>query len=212
MRALQQKEGAFTLIELLVVIAIIAVLIALLLPAVQQAREAARRTQCRNNMHQIGLALHNYHDTHGCFPPATIGRLVSGPPYGQGASWQLMLLPFLDEAALYNAHNMSVDSGSVQNRTVNLQVLNQFLCPSDNQTRSAWYPGSAPSGYTGSPALTNYIGVAGDSTSWNNGVLCRRDGTTGVDYFPRGTRVRGIPDGTSNTMMAGECVYLTWQD
>jgi len=88
----------FTLIELLVVIAIIAVLIALLLPAVQQAREAARRTQCRNNLHQIGLALHNYHDTHNCFPPGNLG-----PNFSTGAgvgghehTWMTLILPFMD--------------------------------------------------------------------------------------------------------------------
>ena len=90
--------GGFTLIELLVVIAIIAVLIALLLPAVQQAREAARRTQCRNNMHQLGLALHNYHDAHNCFPIFWMG-------FDQGVSPFALLLPYLDESAAYNAIN-----------------------------------------------------------------------------------------------------------
>ena len=102
----ERKRSAFTLIELLVVIAIIAIQIALLLPAVQQAREAARRTQCRNNLHQLGLALHNYHDTHNCFPfgfiPASVGYngLV-----GSGTTWGAMCLPFLDEFAVYNSLN-----------------------------------------------------------------------------------------------------------
>ena len=95
----------FTLIELLVVIAIIAVPIALLLPAVQQAREGARRTQCRNNMHQIGLALHNYHDAHGLFPPGAVRD--SGGSYNvyagyPGHGFLAMLLPFVDETSLYN--------------------------------------------------------------------------------------------------------------
>ena len=96
------KTRAFTLIELLVVIAIIAVLIALLLPAVQQAREAARRTQCRNNLHQLGLAMHNYHDTHNTFPFGFI-PMASPPPLGSGTTWGAMLLPFLDETAIYNS-------------------------------------------------------------------------------------------------------------
>ena len=98
----RQKRG-FTLIELLVVIAIIAILISLLLPAVQQAREAARRTQCRNNLHQIGLALHNYHDAIGMFP---LGGTYS---IGPGFSWLALILPYTDEAAIYNSINFSLN-------------------------------------------------------------------------------------------------------
>lgn len=110
-----RKQG-FTLIELLVVIAIIAVLIALLLPAVQQAREAARRTQCRNNMKQIGLALHNYHDAHGTFPPGGAMHIPENdlrrikecdPSKGSRAPWQVLILPYIDETPRYNRFNMS---------------------------------------------------------------------------------------------------------
>src|SRR4051812_6730319 len=93
------KRG-FTLIELLVVIAIIAVLIALLLPAVQQAREAARRSQCKNNLKQIGLALHNYHDTANTLPPGWIGD-PTGSNAGNRWGWGTMILPYLDQAPLY---------------------------------------------------------------------------------------------------------------
>ena len=122
MKTISRRSG-FTLIELLVVIAIIAVLIALLLPAVQQAREAARRTQCKNNLKQIGLALHNYHDVYGVLPPAHVydGRADSNPfgnrctPGGAAGSqaifarapWTVLILPYLDQAPLYNQFNMT---------------------------------------------------------------------------------------------------------
>ncbi|MFG0295400.1 MAG: DUF1559 domain-containing protein, partial [Maioricimonas sp. JB045] len=109
------RRRGFTLIELLVVIAIIAILVALLLPAVQQAREAARRSQCKNNLKQIGLALHNYHDTHGSFPPGYIARYVSATDpasaeTGPGFAWGTMILPFLDQSPTYNQLNFSLDA------------------------------------------------------------------------------------------------------
>jgi prepilin-type N-terminal cleavage/methylation domain-containing protein len=114
----------FTLIELLVVIAIIAVLIALLLPAVQQAREAARRSTCKNHLKQIGLALHNYHDTCGAFPPGFIqGNLGSNPAH-VGFAWGTMLLPYMDQSPLYNTLNFSAPSPS-------MKPLPGWLCPSD---------------------------------------------------------------------------------
>src|SRR6187397_2980141 len=102
----QNRAGCgFTLIELLVVIAIIAILIALLLPAVQQAREAARRTQCRNNLKQLGLALHNYMDNFLVLPPAGIGSTTTN---GNLLSWHTMILPYIDQAPLYNSADFSL--------------------------------------------------------------------------------------------------------
>ncbi len=141
---------AFTLIELLVVIAIIAVLIALLLPAVQMAREAARRAQCQNNLKQIGLALHNYHQAHGYFPPDGM-RVIRGPGSRRWAtggeqhwSMKVFLLPYLDRADVYNAANLDLRSygepptrprsrawRTDANRTLRRARIETFLCPSD---------------------------------------------------------------------------------
>ncbi len=98
MKFQKQRQRGFTLIELLVVIAIIAILIALLLPAVQQAREAARRTQCKNNLKQIGLSLHNYHDVYNSFPNGTVSTSAGN----WGISWWARVLPYVDQAPLYN--------------------------------------------------------------------------------------------------------------
>lgn len=128
---------AFTLIELLVVIAIIAILIALLLPAVQQAREAARRTQCKNNLKQIGLALHNYHDVHSILPPAFVirdGATLSPQFFDRDhhtGTWTIHVLPFIDQASLYSNFNASEGIGSAANQGVIRTELQTFKCPSD---------------------------------------------------------------------------------
>jgi prepilin-type N-terminal cleavage/methylation domain-containing protein/prepilin-type processing-associated H-X9-DG protein len=139
------RQG-FTLIELLVVIAIIAILIALLLPAVQAAREAARRSQCVNNLKQIGLALHNYHDSMNTFPPgyvSAIDRTVldacntdrenrHGVDLGTGWAWGSMILPFLEQQPLYSAINFNLSVAYKANDTVSLTALSVYLCPSDS--------------------------------------------------------------------------------
>ncbi|MFM7869824.1 MAG: DUF1559 domain-containing protein, partial [Planctomycetaceae bacterium] len=132
----------FTLIELLVVIAIIAILIALLLPAVQQAREAARRTQCKNNLKQIGLALHNYHDTHGRFPPTQIMVAYMGAnntnPQPRNHTWVSLVLPYLEQATLYSSINFSAAmhlNGVYQTLSTGETIVSRKLpvlqCPSD---------------------------------------------------------------------------------
>ena len=188
------KRHGFTLIELLVVIAIIAVLIALLLPAVQQAREAARRTQCRNNMHQLGLALHNYHDTHRCFPP---GRAKQVP--NDGWSWGAMILPFLDESTLYNACNFSQvvrltvsPHGAGANGTARKTPLAQFWCPSDPTPTIAVFTCSYGS------ARSCYAASEGDCGGGSLGC------STGMIFENSRIRIRDVRDGTSQTIAVGE--------
>jgi prepilin-type N-terminal cleavage/methylation domain-containing protein len=192
------SRRAFTLIELLVVIAIIAILIALLLPAVQQAREAARRTQCRNNLHQLGLALHNYHDTHSTFPPGYVQGAYNAAPFH---TWVTMVLPFVDESALYNSYNFSCgatsDAGGayLANTTTTQQALQQFRCPSD-----AGISGNSQRG------LTNYVGCMGPCTC--DLVMWAAAGKPKQGIFGVNSRcrIRDIRDGTSNTFAAGETV------
>lgn len=190
-----KRRPGFTLIELLVVIAIIAILIALLLPAVQQAREAARRTQCKNNMKQLGLALHNYHDTFNLFPPAHLRTQANYPGTGALTSWRgfslhSMILPYIEQSALYNQmdFNTYFDQG---NNTVSRRTkLAAFLCPSDST-----YPGSPDQGnnsYAGSmgPNLGQYVGPIG----LRDGMFC----------FDVPVRMADIRDGTSNTIAMAE--------
>ena len=135
------RQRGFTLIELLVVIAIIAILIALLLPAVQQAREAARRSTCKNNLKQIGLAMHNYHETFGMFPPGYVEEILNtngghvADNEGHWA-WNALLLPYLDQAPLFNQLNVGTVpvSTMLNNATVRgsmQKTLPVFRCPSD---------------------------------------------------------------------------------
>ena len=157
------KRG-FTLIELLVVIAIIAILIALLLPAVQQAREAARRSQCKNNLKQMGLALQNYHDTHRVFP-------ISHGDTGNSFGWRASVLPNIDQAPLYNKINFSENIINTDNLEVARTPLPVYRCPSDptdnqvsggNQVWSNWcYPASCPTSSRDNIAITTYKGVDG---------------------------------------------------
>ncbi len=150
------RRRGFTLIELLVVIAIIAVLIALLLPAVQAAREAARRAQCANNLKQVGIAMHNYHDVNGALPPTAVN--VPTPNTGwNNFSMKARLLSFMEQNVMFNAINMSYEYNAVQNTTVSVAKIAFFVCPSDGNVPSPPFAtGQATYGYSSYP---NNLGI-----------------------------------------------------
>lgn len=173
------RPSGFTLIELLVVIAIIAILIAILLPAVQQARAAARRTQCQNNLKQIGLALHQFHDTQGAFPPARLVQdgvrtlSTDGTTTGMDEpSWLIRILPHLEQSALYAAWDLQKPFGS-HSLTVRQTVVQTYLCPERHAGTSPIAPDSTvfitlpcgcPGGVQRIPggAVVDYVGNHGD--------------------------------------------------
>lgn len=202
-----RRWQGFTLVELLVVIAIIGILIALLLPAVQAAREAARRAQCTNNLKQLGLAIHNYHDTHKSLPvnnrPIPYGTL---PGYN-GFSWIAMMLPYFEQGALYDQLDFRLpltDSASSRNFTTVQQPIGALLCPSDPTTPvrtdlAASWPYPAANGTAGTTAaVTCYKGFMGqgfDSIPPN--ALFERS-------TDRAIRFADILDGTSNVLATGE--------
>ncbi len=200
----------FTLIELLVSIAIIAVLIALLLPAVQQAREAARRTQCRNHLKQIGLALHNYHDNFQTLPPGWIG-VTSGQPDVSGVngwSWAARLLPQLDQSPLYSTLDFNAPVGSASNAVSRTTVLPVFRCASDVGPDKWTIPAAGTSNPLADLASASYSGVFGkDEVDECNGLApgapCTSDG---LFFLNSRVRFADVTDGLSSTLMVGERV------
>ncbi|MGH7200248.1 MAG: DUF1559 domain-containing protein [Planctomycetaceae bacterium] len=227
----RSKQRGFTLIELLVVIAIIAILIALLLPAVQQAREAARRTQCRNNLHNIGLAMHNYHDVFKTFPPGHQYRkagehagnrrpsVFPGRRGGTGWGWSYYILPYIDGGPVYNAIDANVSLADVQidgsptgndrNKTAIQTPLDWARCPS-NTAPPIWPTGNVNRfPYALDQAVTTYAMNAGafraDISRWPYSNRKRKNGVAGRDSQ---IRFRDITDGTSNTFMTGE---INWE-
>jgi prepilin-type N-terminal cleavage/methylation domain-containing protein/prepilin-type processing-associated H-X9-DG protein len=192
---MRSRRAAFTLIELLVVIAIIAVLIALLLPAVQSAREAARRAQCVNNLKQIGLAMHNYHDSVSCFP-MSMGFDAPGFGYPEPVSYSglSMLLPFLEQSVTYNSINYSIHRADPGNNTALATSVSSFVCPTDPQKNLP--PGQAGENYHPNSGNTiNYVWGVSDPWNFNTSL----PPFNGVFYPVSSTRVADITDGTSNT-------------
>lgn len=214
MRVRNRKSG-FTLIELLVVIAIIAVLISLLLPAVQSAREAARRAQCTNNLKQIGLALHNYESANGAFPPGSVAQPTPAIDCNQrGFSLFALVLSQMEQNQVYNAINFSLASGGTingvsaawSNRTALITKIGAFVCPSDLVQTP--YPESvSANGYSQS----SYAGVAGTKDIWRWWYGCTVGSSSspwvasdGPFGYNSATKIGDFTDGTSNTVMVGE--------
>jgi prepilin-type N-terminal cleavage/methylation domain-containing protein/prepilin-type processing-associated H-X9-DG protein len=215
-----RPRRAFTLIELLVVIAIIAVLIALLLPAVQAAREAARRAQCLNNLKQIGIALHNYHDAVGAFPPGYLSKMdpVTYDNDGPGWGWSSFALNQMEGGATYNSINFAMNIEFPANRTSRVTLINSFLCPSDARRQDVFTVVDSSTSNTtpGAPicdvASSNYVGAVGtgDPSSlypWiidsDNGPPGRDNGN-GLFFRNHSVTIAQITDGTSQTFAVGE--------
>jgi prepilin-type N-terminal cleavage/methylation domain-containing protein/prepilin-type processing-associated H-X9-DG protein len=212
------RRRGFTLIELLVVIAIIAVLVALLLPAVQAAREAARRIQCANNLKQIGLALQNYHDEVSAFPPGWVTRLdpATGDNTGPGWGWATMILAEMEQPALFNAVNFNLAIELPANQTARVTRIATFACPSDASFQITFTVVDSSTSTTtpGAPicdvASSNYPGCYGKTDPSSLYPYSPSDGPPGRDngeglfFRNRSIRIAEITDGTSMTIAAGE--------
>ncbi len=216
------RNKGFTLIELLVVIAIIAVLVSMLLPAVQQAREAARRTQCKNNLKQIGVALHNYNTAIGVFPPGYVDR--NGDPnstpdndQGPGWGWAAFLLPYMDQGNVYDQIDFKQGVGLGPNAQLSQIAMTCFQCPSDGfQQAFSVYDSSFGTPLT-TVAHSNYVGCNGWIECFNGACgnpqpgpgadgLSGTFGQAGVGAFYRNSRTSAVRfrDGLSNTIIVGE--------
>jgi prepilin-type N-terminal cleavage/methylation domain-containing protein/prepilin-type processing-associated H-X9-DG protein len=226
---MKDRQG-FTLIELLVVIAIIAVLIGLLLPAVQKVREAAAMAQCKNNLKQMGLALHNYHGDRGSFPPGIVSQLIDPtwrmPPgqcnafpaeTGPGWSFFAFMLPYIEQDNLYRSINFNLPISDPANAAARRTVVKLYLCPSDPGSSSAApvnvttcgsppQPANSPQFMTDA-APCSYVGCLGGGDAKNpdpNFGCYEYQPFNGVFHRNSAIRVADIPDGTSTTIGIGE--------
>ncbi|MGP0062202.1 MAG: DUF1559 domain-containing protein [Isosphaeraceae bacterium] len=207
-RRKNQRSPGFTLIELLVVISIIGVLVALLLPAVQSAREAARRTQCVNNLKQLGIALHTYDSAHRVFPPGYISNYdASGNDTGPGWGWAALLLPQMEQKPLFDAVNFSLPIEHPSNTTTRFTLIAAFLCQSDTPPRSwmtmSYNASGVPIQNICQVASSDYVGMFGTSDPGIDG--------DGIFFRDSNIGIRNITDGTAQTIAAGERAYALGQ-
>jgi prepilin-type N-terminal cleavage/methylation domain-containing protein len=205
-----RKRIGFTLIELLVVIAIIGVLVALLMPAVQQAREAARMTQCRNNLKQLGLALHNYHESHRTFPASYLANTrrpnrnpvtYDGP---NGFAWGAMLLPMLDQAPLYNLLRTDLPSWDPANSSATATNLAVFLCPSATYSEGPMSVRDSAGTELARWGRSTYVANVGQEEPWGRTAESYAGIADGPLYRNSRTRASDVTDGLSNTVFLGE--------
>ena len=201
----RNSRPAFTLIELLVVIAIIAILISLLLPAVQSAREAARRASCINHLKQIGLGMHHYESTQGLFPPGRINTYVAGNGHCWGAHSQM--LPFMEQQGLFNGMNFSINpdpdyttTSAVANMTASITQLNFLLCPSDSGPTMVQVGG-------GMYAVHNYMLNVGSGFAVVQNPGTGASAPNGIFFENSGVRISSITDGTSQTVAMSESLH-----
>jgi prepilin-type processing-associated H-X9-DG protein len=197
------KKTAFTLVELLVVFAIIGLLVALLLPAIQAAREAARRAQCKNNLKQIGLALHNFENARRMFPPGFISTstTVNGPGTGPGWGWGAFILPHLEEASVFQQIDFktNIEANVSPNKEIRLITLASFRCPSDSVELPVFNVQDASGSTLTQLAFGNYVGVAGTFE-----VSVYPDQGNGVLFRNHQIAIKQITDGLSHTIMVSE--------
>lgn len=203
------SRSGFTLVELLVVIAIIGILVALLLPAVQAAREASRRTSCQNNLHQIGIALHNFHDKFGVFPPSSFTTVGAGNPAGRFVGWKALILPNLEQENLQNAYDFRFHWWESTNPATGANSVSVFLCPSTARRpviASAVAKSPRPA-MTFAPPLAScdYEALMGVQPCVDPVLYPTNLTNRSVMFRNSAVSFAGILDGSSNTITIVEC-------